>query len=218
MCSTWIARCQGSQLANKKPHSLPSYSYCMQQRLAEQLFGFICTVVGHCLGPRCTLHPGHPLSGLQVSVTLKGQHHPCTNPELLQAKMESQLKPLFDLVTSLAAEAEATGYVPDFLSYGEWLRERERANAEASKAQVDLALPAAFGVQGGAQVELQDAGGGSGLDRHMSGLLRLPTMHGMCKGGRGVHCCTPVTLARMCVIMTSWKIAHALQHLLRFEQ
>ncbi|KAK9791357.1 hypothetical protein WJX73_007253 [Symbiochloris irregularis] len=64
--------------------------------------------------------------------------------EKLLVKAEQQLKPLSDLITSLATEAQSTGYVPDFGPLGEWLQLRERAELEASRADVSLALPAAF--------------------------------------------------------------------------
>lgn len=76
----------------------------------------------------------------------------------LQSKLP-QLQPIFDLVDELAADAARSGQVPDFRSYAEWLRLRDRAIAEAARASADLSLPQAFAGEAVNQMNMQAADG-----------------------------------------------------------
>lgn len=75
----------------------------------------------------------------------------------MQSKLP-QLQPIFDLVDELAADAARSGQVPDFRSYAEWLRLRDRAIAEAARASADLSLPQAFAGEAVNQMNMQAAG------------------------------------------------------------
>lgn len=100
-------------------------------------------------------------------------------PPAMQSKLQAQLQPLMALVDELAADAQRTGYVPDFRSLGEWLQEQERAAAEAGRATVELALPREFDSAARPQVDSGEADAlvPPGMPDQSAGWMLAPQRH-----------------------------------------